>query len=157
MSEEEALRRPILCGWKQIANYLSMGVRTVQRHERLLKLPIYRPAGRSCSTVLAFKDELNTWASRQNSPPSSIAYRSFHRAGADFLRVDSEIALTLASIALGTRDPEKRTRTIQSALRAYEVITRLRQNIAFDESEEANLNANLKRLKNDLRTLGQAV
>lgn len=157
MNEKQTTQRPILCGWKQIANYLSMGVRTVQRHERALRLPIHRPAGKSRSTVVAFKDELNRWASHQNRRPSSGAYKSFNQAGADFLRVDSEIALTLAGIALGSRNPEKKTRTTRSALHAYQVITRLRENIAFDEAEAAHLNANLKRLKNDLRTLGQAV
>jgi hypothetical protein len=158
MNEKQTAQRPILCGWKQPANYLSMGVRTVQRHERLLRLPIHRPTGKSRSTVVAFKDELNSWASRQDKRMLfSPAYKSFNDTGADFLRVDSEIALTLAGIALGTDNPEKKIRASRNALRAYEVITRLRQNIAFGETEEANLNANLKRLKNDLRTLGQAV
>ena len=36
-----------LNGWKEIANYLGKGVRTVQRYERTLALPVRRPSGRS--------------------------------------------------------------------------------------------------------------
>jgi len=40
--------------------------------------------------VVAFKDELNSWASRQDKRMLfSPAYKSFNDTGADFLRVDS--------------------------------------------------------------------
>jgi len=35
----------ILSGWKEIACHLGRGVRTVQRYERELGLPIRRPLG----------------------------------------------------------------------------------------------------------------
>jgi hypothetical protein len=52
---------PILSGWKDIAAYLGKGVRTVQRYERLMGLPIRRPAGRSRGSVVATKSELDAW------------------------------------------------------------------------------------------------
>lgn len=50
-----------LSGWKDIANYLGKGVRTVQRYERELGLPIRRPAGKQWGSVIATKAELDGW------------------------------------------------------------------------------------------------
>ena len=50
-----------LSGWKAIANYLGKGVRTVQRYERELGLPIRRPAGKPMGSVIATKAELDGW------------------------------------------------------------------------------------------------
>src|SRR5215469_18870364 len=51
----------ILSGWKQIAHHLGKGVRTVQRYERELGLPIRRPAGKSGGSVIATAGELDAW------------------------------------------------------------------------------------------------
>jgi hypothetical protein len=51
----------ILSGWKDIANYLGKGVRTVQRYEGDLQLPVRRPAGRARGAVVATKAELDAW------------------------------------------------------------------------------------------------
>lgn len=50
-----------LCGWKEIATYLGKGVRTVQRYEVELSLPVRRPAGKSTGSVVATKAELDGW------------------------------------------------------------------------------------------------
>jgi hypothetical protein len=55
----------VLHSWKEIATYLGCGIRTVQRYELNLRLPVRRVAGRSKSSVLALKSDLNTWL--QNS------------------------------------------------------------------------------------------
>jgi len=51
----------ILSGWKDIANYLGKGARTVQRYERLLGLPVRRPAGKPRGSVVATKAEIDAW------------------------------------------------------------------------------------------------
>lgn len=51
----------VLNSWKEVANYLGRGVRTVQRWEQELNLPVRRPRGRSRSAVIAFKTELDAW------------------------------------------------------------------------------------------------
>jgi hypothetical protein len=51
----------ILTSWKEIANYLNCGVRTVQRWEEQFKLPVRRPAGKGRSSVVAFKSEIDLW------------------------------------------------------------------------------------------------
>src|ERR1700741_3947215 len=53
----------VLSGWKEIACYLGKGVRTVQRYEVELGLPVRRPAGKSCGSVVATKAELDAWVS----------------------------------------------------------------------------------------------
>ena len=53
----------LLSGWKDIARYLGKGVRTVQRYERDMGLPVRRPAGKVRGSVLATKSELDAWVS----------------------------------------------------------------------------------------------
>jgi hypothetical protein len=55
----------ILTSWKDIAHYFGKGVRTVQRWERELGLPIRRPKHTTKSTVLAVLDEVNDWVRSQ--------------------------------------------------------------------------------------------
>jgi hypothetical protein len=50
-----------LNGWKEISQYMGRGVRTVQRWERLLGLPVHRPTGAPRSAVLAISTEIDDW------------------------------------------------------------------------------------------------
>lgn len=50
--------------WKEIAAYLGKGVRTVQRWECDLGLPILRPNGKPSGVVLASPAELDRWRAR---------------------------------------------------------------------------------------------
>lgn len=62
VSSKYARRREVFSGWKDIATYLGKGVRTVQRYERELKLPVRRPAHKNRgSSVLATRGELDFW------------------------------------------------------------------------------------------------
>jgi len=58
------MSRQILNGWKEISSYINRSVRTVQRWEARLGLPVYRPALKDRSAVVAFSDELDRWISR---------------------------------------------------------------------------------------------
>lgn len=52
----------VLTCWKDIANYLGKGVRTVQRWERDLGMPIRRPNGIDHkSAVMAYTRDLDAW------------------------------------------------------------------------------------------------
>ncbi len=55
------LKSEVLNSWKEIASYMGRGVRTVQRWERDVRLPVHRPKGRDRSAVLAFPAELDYW------------------------------------------------------------------------------------------------
>ena len=54
----------VLNSWKEIAAYLGRGVRTLQRYEQLLGLPIHRTAAKERGSVLPFPDELELWLRR---------------------------------------------------------------------------------------------
>src|SRR5215471_18279008 len=53
----------ILNSWKEIAAYLERGIRTVQRWERDLGLPVHRIGKGKRSPVFANVSELNFWLS----------------------------------------------------------------------------------------------
>ncbi len=50
--------------WKEIATYLGKGVRTAQRWERELGLPVLRPNGKPSGVVSASPAELDSWRTR---------------------------------------------------------------------------------------------
>jgi hypothetical protein len=51
-----------LRGWKEIADYLHSSVRTVQRWEHALGLPVIRNQGVGTAAILARRKELSAWA-----------------------------------------------------------------------------------------------
>jgi len=53
----------ILCGWKRIATYLDMSVRSVQRYEKEQDLPVRRAIGKSRGAVMATMAEMDGWVS----------------------------------------------------------------------------------------------
>jgi hypothetical protein len=64
------LSRQILNGWKEISNHIERGVRTAQRWEAQLGMPVHRPALKDRSAVVAFSDELDRWISRMSDGES---------------------------------------------------------------------------------------
>lgn len=52
----------VLSSWKEVATFFGRGVRTVQRWEKDLQLPIRRPADGQRHIVFADTDELAEWA-----------------------------------------------------------------------------------------------
>jgi hypothetical protein len=61
MSPPEAGEKLVLNSWKEIANHVGRGVRTVQRWERDLGMPVRRPRAKSRSAVIAMADEIDAW------------------------------------------------------------------------------------------------
>jgi hypothetical protein len=61
MAQPAIVAPPRLNSWKEIASYLGRGVRTVQRWERELQLPIHRIGSGPRSPVYALTSELNFW------------------------------------------------------------------------------------------------
>lgn len=56
---------PTLNSWKEIAVYLGRGVRTAQRWQMELRLPIHRVRQTPRSPVFAYTAELDEWLRRQ--------------------------------------------------------------------------------------------
>jgi phage terminase Nu1 subunit (DNA packaging protein) len=70
--EIEKRQGAVLNSWKEIAAYVKRGVRTLQRWERELGLPVRRSRQRRHSPVMAFKSELDQWLSNLGTAaPSS--------------------------------------------------------------------------------------
>lgn len=61
------MTRTVLTSWKEIAQYVGKGVRTVQRWEHYFGLPVRRPNGGSHHAVLALPDELDEWMRQRAS------------------------------------------------------------------------------------------
>ncbi|HWC17472.1 MAG TPA: hypothetical protein VG498_10675 [Terriglobales bacterium] len=59
--EKGSSQLEFLNSWKEIANYMGRGVRTVQRYEAQFGLPVRRPAGKSRSSVIATRAEIDAW------------------------------------------------------------------------------------------------
>jgi len=68
----------LLNSWKEIATYLNRGVRTVQRWEIELGLPVRRPRGKSRSAVMAMRAELDAWI--KACPVTHVATANGHVA-----------------------------------------------------------------------------
>ncbi|HEX6502903.1 MAG TPA: hypothetical protein VF011_06610 [Terriglobales bacterium] len=65
-----ARQSAMLTGWKEIGNFVGRGVRTVQRWQAELELPVHRVRNSPRSPVFAFKSELDWWmrARAMNNP-----------------------------------------------------------------------------------------
>ncbi|HKR97371.1 MAG TPA: hypothetical protein VJW55_18495, partial [Candidatus Angelobacter sp.] len=70
-----ATNSEVLNSWKEVAVYLGRGVRTVQRWEQELGLPVRRPRGKTRSAVIAFRNELDQWLQHT---PGEIAIDDHH-------------------------------------------------------------------------------
>jgi hypothetical protein len=151
-----------LSGWKEIASYMGKGVRTVQRYEREMGLPIHRHPGQVVGAVLVIRSELDRWVAHMPTksdvePRLRATFRRSNTVGANFLQIDTEIGLTFSTIAVETNDLEKRKRTTRTARRAYDTITRLRKQIELSDAEGAKLDGTLLRLKSNLQKLGESL
>ena len=87
----------VLNTWKEIALYLDCGVRTVQRWEVRLALPVRRPDGKSRSHVLAFRSEIDEWLKSNFSPrrlnnPKHLAHSNVERKVSRHARRHPEIS-----------------------------------------------------------------
>lgn len=73
---------PVLTSWKEIASHLGKGVRTVQRWERGLGLPVRRPNAAQKHVVIAFPEELDNWLRSRLSPRSQAPKQRSNAASA---------------------------------------------------------------------------
>jgi hypothetical protein len=77
--------KDVLNCWKDIAAYLGCGVRTAQRWERTLGLPVHRPSNESRQIVAAFVHELQAWRAAWGK---SVRSAEFINVPADSLEID---------------------------------------------------------------------
>ena len=124
----------ILNSWKEIANYLGRGVRTVQRWERDLGLPIHRPKGKDRSAVLAFPEELNQWL--QKTPVRSAT-----------MFADPQPVRREATAAMSTRDPSLLIQDVrQTSARSQKLLESLVQAAGRHQALTASLCETLNKI-----------
>jgi hypothetical protein len=63
----------VLAGWREIARYLGMSIRSMQRYEHTCALPVRRPSGNPRGTVTASTEELDCWFRRPAAPSNNLA------------------------------------------------------------------------------------
>lgn len=84
-SPEASLNHARLNGWKEISNYLGKSVRTAQRWERLLALPIHRIHTSRGEIVFASKRELDGWQSAKEQESGTSPYALPEQVTLDWL------------------------------------------------------------------------
>ena len=150
--------KEILNSWKEIATYMNRGVRTVQRWEAELGLPVRRPRGRRHSAVIATRAELDAWmASRPRIEKDTAGMMQENKARLNenctrFLFTEIESGLTFVHIAQSAAPSQidKIQRNIQNAWRAYCTVLKLRNRVRLDEAAASRLEAGLQTLKTAL-------
>ncbi len=76
--------------------------------------------------------------------------------GFDFLITDLELGTTLARIAANSRnDPQKRTRNVQNARRAYDMVRQFAARVMLSGAQRVELDDKAAGLKVELEELGE--
>jgi len=123
----------ILSGWKEIAQYLHCGVRTVQRWEGE-GLPVHRPSPHKRSHVIAYSEELDRWIRTGSAPGTEYPKLSTSLIMAQKLRLENktrmvELRARLFRLRQGLRDLRAhRTRNLIVAQTAEHPATEQRLN-----------------------------
>jgi hypothetical protein len=109
------MSRQILNGWKEISSYIKRSVRTVQRWEARLGLPVYRPALKDRSAVVAFSDELDRWISRASpdAGEEDTVLNGYEGNDAGLSRVLDN----MSTMVLGAAELSSQMRLLQEELR----------------------------------------
>jgi hypothetical protein len=122
--QRSAAGRQVLNSWKDIAQFLKCGVRTAQRWERDLDLPVYRPRPGKRGPVCAFPNEIRLWLQH---------HRTQHPELAHLLRDGSAIAtshqLTQAAADLVRRTAANTRLQKEYAVRLLEAIRNMKEKI----------------------------
>ena len=95
----------LLNSWKEIAAYLNRCVRTVQRWEIELGLPVRRPRAKNRSAVMAFRAEIDAWT--RGCPVASIAEQAVPP------RTDVYQVTALSSLILESRGLQNNLRRLR--------------------------------------------
>jgi len=154
----------LLNGWKQIADYLQCGVRTAQRWDRDLHLPVMRDRGGSRGAVFAYSENLNEWMRYRSASVtaegtlkrSSAVVETVLQAADDFLRLELETGRNFAKLASISKHDSDVARRRQAARRAYDTLLHyLAGKSSFSKSELRTFQEELREFKRELEQLGE--
>jgi predicted DNA-binding transcriptional regulator AlpA len=59
--DERSPEKRYLRSWNEIAKYIGLSLRTSQRWEKSFGLPVHRPTGGRCGSVIAIAAEIDEW------------------------------------------------------------------------------------------------
>ena len=96
-----------LAGWKEIARYLNTSVRTAQRWEQELGLPVHHTGSSKGYSVFAFEEEFEAWLKRSKGNGVHIREQSGPATETDFETQASRLPLRklLAIVAIAVVAP----------------------------------------------------
>jgi len=119
----------VLNSWKEIASHVGRGVRTVQRWERDLGMPVRRPRAKSRSAVIAMSDEIDAWL--RSAPTGELTGRSDSKTSEAVAFLHREMA----------SHAELRNRCFELRIQNHEIVARLVENIKLlhDSINESKL------------------
>jgi len=90
--------KQVLDSWKEIADYLKRSVKTCQRLEHELGLPIHRLADTPKARVFAYKEEIDRWIEKTKHSEKEIFFR---KSRLKKLLIPALVIVLLAIIAVG--------------------------------------------------------
>ncbi|HEU5402752.1 MAG TPA: response regulator [Terriglobales bacterium] len=128
----------VLSSWKEIAAYFGKGVRTVQRWEHELGLPIHRPNHADKGVVLAYPRELTDWMSRTSQSKRDLVEK---QSGFNYriLVVDDEpVVRDTSSIIL--REQGYEIRTAADGFAALMELRRAAPDVIISDLKMPNMN-----------------
>ena len=110
----------MLSSWKEIAHFFGKGVRTVQRWEKTLDLPIRRPPGAPSNVVLARTSDLEEWMHRsanrrdaeelQNLPATAL------RSAVEQVEAETSRLLRHSSQPLAAEESDRTPMSVEEAV-----------------------------------------
>ena len=107
----------ILNSWKEIAGYLGRGVRTVQRWEQELQLPVHRIGKGRRSPVFADVSELNFWmAATAGRNGFNVAERQKMQQDSNGTKREAQLAARLHQLAQAVAESSVRHQRNAEAL-----------------------------------------
>lgn len=144
----------VLNSWKEIAAYMGRGVRTVQRWEQELGLPVRRPRGRERSAVIALKPDLDRWLQQIPQGTAAIPAAPTHRDANTHLKTERLLKLTHLLIERSThmREAVRTTLALTSQLRDQQV-ERMRARAAQAQDQKVLL-VRTRKLTSDIYERG---
>lgn len=80
-----------------------------------------------------------------------------NRAGAEFLKLDVETALTFLLTARQSADESRRQRNRRAARRAYDTVVRLIERLKLSDEDRRTLALGLEQIRSELKSFGEVL
>jgi phage terminase Nu1 subunit (DNA packaging protein) len=101
--------KAILNSWKEIAEYVGRGIRTLQRWERDHGFPVHRPSGKQRSAVFAVASEVDRWLKTR---PLLIQDGSATNGSATIVVIPEQLGPRWQRVRLSTHDLVTKTQRL---------------------------------------------